>query len=89
MTRVGPTLRSVQADYVGLTDLIVIVILKEFKIVKPKSKVQGPKVRTRRAWADTNITWPSPTALAADKTHNLAYIWLGQRYPRWANATSG
>ena len=33
-------------------------------IVKPKSKVQSPKVKTNRTWADTKITWasqPTPT----------------------------
>ena len=26
-------------------------------IVKPKSKVQSPKVKTERTWAETKITW--------------------------------
>ena len=31
-------------------------INKDVNIVKPKSKVQSPKVKTKGTWADTKIT---------------------------------
>ena len=31
---------------------------------KPESKVQSPKVKTKRTWANTKITWATKQALA-------------------------
>ena len=40
---------------------LIFLRLYSLQIVKPKSEVQSPKVKTKRTWADTKITWATTT----------------------------